>query len=89
MYKRQALEAGAQDLEAGEEGATVFYTEPTDVDAVAKALGERGWNVANYTLVWKAKNPVAVGDTERAEVEAFLAAMDDDDDVQNIYVGLA
>lgn len=84
-----ALEAGAQDLEAGDEGATVFYTEPTDVDAVAKALGERGWNVADYKLVWKAKNPVAVGDAERAEVETFLAAMDDDDDVQNIYVGLA
>ena len=84
-----ALEAGAQDLEPGEEGGTVFYTEPTEVDAVAKALGERGWNVANYTLVWKAKNPVTVGDAERAEVETFLAAIDDDDDVQTIYVGLA
>ncbi|MFO0664075.1 MAG: YebC/PmpR family DNA-binding transcriptional regulator [Polyangiaceae bacterium] len=83
-----ALEAGAQDLEAGEEGATLFYTEPTDVDAVAKALGERGWTVANFSLVWKAKNPVSIGEAERADVEAFLAAIDDDDDVQNIYAGL-
>jgi YebC/PmpR family DNA-binding regulatory protein len=83
-----ALEAGAQDLEPGEDGATVFYTEPTDVDAVAKALGERGWMVANYSLAWKAKNPVTLGETERTEVEAFLSALDDDDDVQTLYVGL-
>jgi YebC/PmpR family DNA-binding regulatory protein len=83
-----ALEAGAQDLEPGDDGATLFYTEPTDVDAVAKALGERGWTIANYSLVWKAKNPVTLGEAERAEVEAFLAALDDDDDVQTLYVGL-
>ena len=39
-------------------------------------------------LVEKALD-VAVGDAERAEVEAFLAAIDDDDDVQTIYVGLS
>jgi YebC/PmpR family DNA-binding regulatory protein len=84
-----ALEAGASDVEAGEDGESVFYTEPTDVDAVAKALGERGWQVANFSLVWKAKNPVTtLSETERAEVEAFLAGLDDDDDVQHIFAGL-
>jgi hypothetical protein len=28
-------------------------------------------------------------DVERAEVEEFLGAIDGDDDVQNVYVGLA
>ena len=85
-----AIEAGAQDLEAGEEGDTVFYTEPTDLDAVSKALGERGWTVSSAKLIWKANNPVAIDDEgKRAEIEAFLAAIDDDDDVENIFVGLA
>jgi YebC/PmpR family DNA-binding regulatory protein len=84
-----AIEAGAQDLEPAEEGATRFFTEPGDVDAVGKKLAERGWNVTSAAQIWKAKNPVALDDAQRAEVEAFLAALDDDDDVQNIYVGLA
>ena len=83
-----ALESGAQDLEPGDDGQTSFYTEPADVDSVAKALTERGWTVEKFSLVWKAKNPVVVGDAERAEVEAFLSALDEDDDVQNIFVGL-
>lgn len=85
-----AIEAGAQEVEAGEEGASRFYTEPTDLDAVTKALAERKWTVSSSQLVWKAKNPVSLDDaTKRGEVEAFLAAIDEDDDVQNIYVGLA
>jgi len=85
-----AIEAGAQDLEPGDEGATVFYTEPTDLDAVSKALAERGWQLSSARLIWKSKNPVALDDEgKRAEVEAFLEALDEDDDVQQLYVGLA
>ena len=84
-----AIESGAQDLEPGEEGATRFFTEPSDLDAVGKALADRKWNVTSAQLVWKPKNPVTLDDAKRAEVEAFLEAIDEDDDVQNIYVGLA
>jgi YebC/PmpR family DNA-binding regulatory protein len=85
-----AIEAGAQDLEAGEDGATVFYTAPTELDTVQKALAERKWTITSAKLIWKAKNPVTVDDeSKRAEVEAFLSAIDEDDDVQNMYVGIA
>ncbi len=87
-----ALESGADDLEPGEDGATSFYTNPAEVDAVAKALAARGFVVAKFSLVWKAKNPVAASSLDeaaRAEIEAFLEALDDDDDVQNLFVGLA
>lgn len=84
-----AIEAGAQDLEAGEDGSTVFYTEPTDLDAVAKALGERKWVVSSAKMIWKPKNPVtSLDDAQRAEVEAFLSAIDEDDDVQAVYPAL-
>jgi YebC/PmpR family DNA-binding regulatory protein len=84
-----AIEAGAQEVEAGEEGQSRFLTDPTDLDAVSKALSARGWNVTAANLVWIAKNPVKVDDAQKAEVEAFLATIDDDDDVQTMYVGLA
>jgi len=84
-----AINAGAQEVESGEDGQTRFITEPTDVDSVAKALGAAGWNVTSASLVWIAKNPVSLEGAARSEVEAFLAALDDDDDVQKLYAGLA
>lgn len=84
-----AIEAGAQDFEPSEEGATLFITDVTDLDAVCKALPAQGFSVTSAQLGYRAKNPVTLGDAEREEVEAFLEAIDADDDVQNVYVGLA
>ena len=84
-----AIEAGAQDFEPDGEGGFRFYTEPTDLDAVSKALSTRGWTVSTMRIGWRAKNPAKIDDAAaRAEIEAFLAEMDEDDDVQHIYVGL-
>ncbi|HWA78050.1 MAG TPA: YebC/PmpR family DNA-binding transcriptional regulator [Polyangiaceae bacterium] len=84
-----AIVAGAQEVEAAEEGQSRFLTDPTDLDSVSKALAANGWQVTSANLVWVAKNPVKLEGAARAEVEAFLAAIDDDDDVQKLYVGLA
>lgn len=85
-----AIEAGAQDVEPDGEGGFRFYTEPTDLDAVAKALSALHWTVATMRIGWRPKNPVKLEDeAARAEVEAFLNDIDADDDVQHLYVGLA
>ncbi|KIH85800.1 YebC/PmpR family DNA-binding transcriptional regulator [Pseudomonas batumici] len=85
-----AIEAGAQDFEPGEEGATLFLTEPTDLDAVQKALPEQGFTVLSAKLGYQPKNPVSgLSDEQMAEVEAFLEGLDNHDDVQDMFVGLA
>ncbi len=84
-----AIEAGAQDFEAADDGATLFITEPTDLDAVCKALPEFGFTVQSAQLGYRPKNPVSLSGAELEEVEAFLEAIDAHDDVQNVYVGLA
>lgn len=84
-----AIEAGAQDFEAAEDGATLFLTDPTDLDAVCRALPDFGFTVNSAQLGYRPKNPVSLGGAELEEVEAFLAAIDAHDDVQNMYVGLA
>ncbi|HXR01379.1 MAG TPA: YebC/PmpR family DNA-binding transcriptional regulator, partial [Pseudomonas sp.] len=85
-----AIEAGAQEVEAGDEGATMFYTEIIDLDAVCKALPEFGFTVESAKIGYRPKNPVdGLSDEQMAEVEAFLEAIDSHDDVQNVYVGLA
>jgi transcriptional/translational regulatory protein YebC/TACO1 len=88
-----AIEAGAQDLEPGsEEGTTLFLTDPTDLDLVSRALPAQGFTVLSAKLGYKPKNPIdpaSLSAEDLEEVEAFLAAIDDNDDVQNVYVGLA
>ncbi len=84
-----AIEAGASDLEPGEEGATLFLTESSELDAVSRALPTHGFAVQSAGLGYRPKNPVTLGEAEREEVEAFLETIDADDDVQNVYVGLA
>ncbi|WP_341502143.1 YebC/PmpR family DNA-binding transcriptional regulator [Gallaecimonas sp. GXIMD4217] len=84
-----AIEAGAQDLREGENGEVLFLTEPGDLMAVAKALGELGFKVESAKLGYLSKNPKTLDGEALAEVEAFLEKLDEDDDVQEIYVGLA
>src|SRR5471032_935777 len=86
-----AIEAGAQDFEPGEEeGTTLFLTEPADLDAVQKALPEQGFTVLSAKLGYQPKNPVSgLSDEHMAEVEAFLEGLDNHDDVQDMFVGLA
>jgi YebC/PmpR family DNA-binding regulatory protein len=87
-----AIEAGAQDFEAGEEaGTTLFLTDATDADVVSRALPTYGFTVLSAKLGYKPKNPVNSANLSAAqleEVEAFLAAIDENDDVQNVYAGL-
>lgn len=84
-----AIEAGAQDFEPAENGATLFLTDSTDLDAVCRALPTFGFTVQSAQLGYRPKNTVTLSEAEREEVEAFLEAIDADDDVQNVYAGLA
>ena len=87
-----AIEAGAQDFHAGdEEGVTVFLTDPTDLDLVNRALPAQGFTVLSTKLGYKPKNPIdpaTLSAEALEEVEAFLAALDANEDVQNVFAGL-
>ena len=87
-----AIEAGAQDLEPGEEeGQTLFWTDPADLDTVSRALPAQGFTVLSVKLGYRPKNPVNPANLSAEaleEVEAFLAAIDANDDVQNVYAAL-
>ena len=86
-----AIEAGAQDVEAGADGLTVFLTDPADLDLVSRALQPQGFTVLSARLGYKPKNPVdpaSLSAEQLEEVESFLAALDAHEDVQHLYVGL-
>ena len=86
-----AIEAGAQDFEAGEDGATVFLTDPTDLDLVSRALPAHGFSVLSAKLGYKPRSPIdaaSLSAEQLDEVESFLAALDANEDVQNVFAGL-
>lgn len=87
-----AIEAGAQELEpleaeetpAGQQGAR-FLTAIKDLDAVSRALKAAGWNVLAAEIRYLAKEFRDVNTAARKEVEDFLNALDDHDDVHRVY----
>lgn len=88
-----AIEAGAQDVEklAGtseEHSGGRFFTDRTDMYAVADALKKAGWTVATAELGYRAKDPVELSADQRAQVEAFLERLDEHDDVHRVYAAL-
>ncbi|MBL8860980.1 MAG: YebC/PmpR family DNA-binding transcriptional regulator [Planctomycetes bacterium] len=85
-----ALEAGAADVEPLEDAAESetgarFYTAPTDLDAVTKALQAAGWTVTQSEMGYRAKERAALAPEERQAHEDFLERIDDHDDCHRIY----
>jgi transcriptional/translational regulatory protein YebC/TACO1 len=90
-----AIEAGAQNVEPleaddvpeGRIGAR-FYCDRPDLDAVSKFLANSGWTVTASEMSHVAKTTVDVPEPHKAEVIAFLTALDEHDDVHRVYTAM-
>jgi YebC/PmpR family DNA-binding regulatory protein len=90
-----AIEAGAQNVEkmegdeAPESGqGSRFFTDLKELAHVSKWLKEAGWTILASEMRYLAKNPVELGEKERAQVVEFLQTLDDHDDVHHVFAGL-
>jgi YebC/PmpR family DNA-binding regulatory protein len=79
-----AIEAGAEDVASGEGGHEV-YTTPETLNEVAKALEAKFGEPRKAALTWKPKNTVPVDDTKGEQLMDLLEALNEHDDVQNVY----
>jgi YebC/PmpR family DNA-binding regulatory protein len=80
-----AIEAGAEDVESdAEEGHTIF-TAFEDLGEVAEALEAKLGAPKSTGIVWRPKSLVPVDGDSVATVMKLMDALDDDDDVQNVY----
>ena len=82
-----AIEAGAQEVEKTDDGYQ-FLCEMGDLASVAKHLQGLGWHLSASEFVYVPKSPVEVSEADRKEIDAFLGALDDNDDVHRIYAAL-
>jgi YebC/PmpR family DNA-binding regulatory protein len=79
-----AIEAGAEDVISDESGHQVV-TKTDDLHEVAKALEAKFGEPRKSGMVWKPQNTVAVDDETAEKIIKLIDALDDNDDVQNVY----
>ncbi|TSC53720.1 MAG: hypothetical protein LiPW39_103 [Parcubacteria group bacterium LiPW_39] len=84
-----AIDAGAQDLRWLDEANLEIYTKPEELEKVKKALEEKKIAVTASSLDWKPKNEMAISDQKtKGQLEKLLEALDENDDVNEIYSNL-
>jgi YebC/PmpR family DNA-binding regulatory protein len=79
-----AIEAGAEDVLSTDDGHQVF-TAAESLREVAKALEAKFGEARKAALVWKPQNTVTVDDENGEKLLRLIAALEDHDDVQNVY----
>jgi transcriptional/translational regulatory protein YebC/TACO1 len=79
-----AIEAGGEDVVSGEDGHQI-YTKPDDLGEVSKALEVKFGEPRKSALMWKPQNTVSVDDESGEKILKLIDALDDNDDVQNVY----
>jgi YebC/PmpR family DNA-binding regulatory protein len=80
-----ALEAGADDVIAGDDGSIEVLTPPSAMDAVKLALEAAGLKVEVAEVTMRAENTVEVTGEDATRMQKLLDAIEDLDDVQDLY----
>ncbi len=83
-----AIEAGAKDTKIDGDILTVF-TSPADLQKIQKELQDKGLTIKDFGLSYEAKTKADVDETARASYEKLLEALDEQDDVQEIFDNLS
>ncbi len=79
-----AIESGADDVSSSEDGHEIVTTMESLRD-VQKALEAKFGEPRKAALVWRAQNNIAVDDEAGEKILRLMDALDDNDDVQNVY----
>ena len=79
------LEAGAEDVVASDDGSIEVISAPGDFDRVKQALDKAGLRPEAAEVTMKPLNETALAGAEAEKMQAMLDALDELDDVQNVY----
>ena len=80
-----ALEAGAEDVLTGDDGAIEVLTAVADFESVQKALEAAGLAPDLAEVTMRAENTIELSGEEGAKMQRLLDIIEDLDDVQNVF----
>ena len=80
-----ALEAGAEDVITGEDGAIEVLCAVPDYEAVKLALEAAGYKPEIAEVTMRAENPIALAGEDAERMQKLLDVIEDLDDVQAVF----
>ena len=80
-----ALEAGAEDVIADDEGAIEVLTSTTDFETVKNALEAAGLMADMAEVTMRAENSIDLSGDDAAKMQKLFDILEDLDDVQNVF----
>jgi YebC/PmpR family DNA-binding regulatory protein len=80
-----ALEAGAEDVIAGDDGSIEVLAAPNDFEAVKAAIEAAGLKPELAEVTMRAENLVELAGEDASRMRKLLDVIEDLDDVQNVY----
>jgi YebC/PmpR family DNA-binding regulatory protein len=83
-----AVDAGADDVQISEEWFEI-YTPADELHAVSSALTKSGLTITEAELSQIPKNEIELGAKETVQVMGVIEALEELDDVQQVYSGLS
>ncbi|MDR1709282.1 MAG: YebC/PmpR family DNA-binding transcriptional regulator, partial [Candidatus Accumulibacter sp.] len=84
-----AIEAGADDVIASDDGSIEVVTAPLDYMAVKEALEAAGFKAEFGQVTMKAENETELTGDDAAKMQKLLDALESLDDVQEVYTSAA
>ena len=84
-----ALDAGADDVVTNADGSVEVLSAPADFDKVKAALEKAGLKPDVAEVTMKALNETVLAGADAEKMRALLDALDELDDVQNVYTTAA
>jgi transcriptional/translational regulatory protein YebC/TACO1 len=84
-----ALEAGAEDVIANEDGTIEVVTRPADFEAVRESLEKSGLKPELAEVTMKPLAETVLTGDEAEKMQRLIDALDDLDDVQQVYTTAA
>ena len=80
-----ALEAGANDVITGDDGAIEVLTTATEFEAVKNALDAAGLHADLAEVTMRAENTIELSGDDAIKMQKILDALEDLDDVQEVH----
>jgi len=83
----KSIEVGAEDIFWGDDMLDIFI-KIEDLEKAKKNLESQGVNIDSASLDWMAKEEIPVGEKEKNDCQKLFEALDENDNVQEIYSNL-
>ena len=82
-----AIETGVEDV-FWHDNLLDMYTKPEDLEKIKKSFEEKQIKIDSVSLDWTAKEEVVVSDKEKQASQKLFEALDESDDINDIYSNL-